>query len=562
MRGTRRSALLAIALSFALIGASCAGDDDGDDSGQETTETTQAEEAVKGGTLVIGAEQEPDCADWISSCAGASWGIWVMGAHTMPRAFTPNYEDGGYDITPLLAEEPELDEGPPMKVTYQINEDAVWSDGTPITSADFQYTWDQVKNGTDIYDKTGYELIESVDATEPKTAVVTFEQPYAAWRDLFGGFYGIYPKHLLDGKDRNAEMKDGYKFSGGPWLIENWAKGQEVRLVPNPEYWGDKPNLDAVVFRFIPDTAAEIEAFKTGQVTMIYPQAQLELAGLKGQPDTAFDVITGMNYEAVWLNAAKKPLDSKAVRQALAYATDRQAIVDTLFKPVQEDIEPINALMSSANTDWYSEPFAKYTRDLEKVNELMEGDGWTKGSDGIWAKGGQRAVIENSTTAGNKRRELTQELLQSQWKEAGFEMTITNTRAATLFGEWGPQGVFTSAVYAQVPPSPDPGICNVFCSKNIPTTASPNGQNWTRLASDAIDEPWLAQDVELDVDKRKELVDEGQAALAEEVPAIPVDPFPDVIIYNSAKLNGPIDHQLSFSPFHNMNLWWCTGGAC
>jgi peptide/nickel transport system substrate-binding protein len=557
--------LLVLLLTFTLFAAACGGGDDEttDEGAGETTETTAAEQAEKGGTLVLGAEQEPSCADWIASCAGASWGVWTMQAYTMPRAFEFNYKTGEQTHSNLLADEPQLDEGPPMKVTYKINPKAVWSDGTPITATDFKYTWEQITTGTDIYDKTGYEDIQSVDDSKKDTVVVTFKKPFAAWKDLFGGFYGVYPSHLLQGKDRNATMKDGYKFSGGPWIIDTWTKGQEVKLVPNTKYWGKQPNLDAVVFKFIPDTAAEQQAFKTGQVAMIYPQAQLELAELKTLPNTKFDAITGLNYEAFWFNTEKAPVNSKVVRQALAYATDRNAIVQQLFAPVQPDIKPIQGFITPGNKQWYTDPFKKYTLDLKKVDELMTGDGWAKGADGIWAKGGQKAIIEMSTTAGNKRRELTQQIVQSQWKAAGFDLRFNNTRAATLFGEWGPKGTFMSALFAQVPPSTDPGICTTFCSKNIPSDANENvGNNWTRIKSPQIDEIWQKVDETLDEDERKNLVNRGHAALAEEVPGIPVDPFPDIIIYNTAKLRGPIDHNFVYGPFWNVHEWWCVGGQC
>lgn len=570
-RTRRRTALFALLVILSMIAAACGGgsDDDGGDTGtgEETTETTEAEEQPeKGGTAVFGAEQEPDCADWIASCAGASWGTWTMAAYTMPRSF--DFDPKTSDLVPsiLLDGEPKLEEGPPQKVTYKLNPDAVWSDGTPITSADYKYTWEQIVNGKDIYDKTGYDQITAVDDSKPKEVVVTFKTQYAAWKDLFGGFYGIYPKHIVGTGDeaaRNAAMKDGYQWSGGPWMIEAWTKGQEVKLIPNPKWYGEKKaNFDAAVFKFLPDTAAEQQAYKTGQVSMIHPQAQLELADLKTLPDTKFDSVTSLSYEAIWFNTTKEPLTSKAVRQALAYATDRDTAVKTLFGPVQPDIKPIHAFVTPANKKWYSDPFKKYTRDLAKVDELMKGDGWTKGADGIWEKGGKKAEVENSTTAGNKRRELTQEILASQWKEAGFLLKVNNTKAATLFGEWGPKGIFTSAIYAQVPSSTDPALCSVFCTPSIPTADKPSGTNWTRLSDPKIDEPLAAAELELDEDKRKELMDKGHAAIAEGVPGLPIDPFPGLVIYNTAKLKGPIGQNFVYGPWHNMHEWWCVGGQC
>jgi len=557
--------LFALLATLALVAAACGGNKDDNSSGSGSDETTTTAAAVKGGTAVFGAEQEPDCADWIASCAGASWGAYTMGAQTMPRSFDFDPKTSELKPSILLDGEPKLDKGPPQKVTYKLNPKAVWSDGQPITSADYKYTWEQVANGQDIYDKTGYEQITSVDDSDPQTVVVTFKTSYAGWKDLFGGFYGIYPKHIVGTGDeaaRDAAMKDGYKWSGGPWMIDHWTKGEEVKLVPNPKWYGKPANLDAVVFKFIPDSAAEQQAYKTGQVLGIYPQAQLELADLKNLPDTKFDVTSSLSYEALWINTTKDIVSSKAVRQALAYATDRDAAVQTLFGPVQPDIKPIQSFSTPANKQWYSDPFKKYTRNLTKVDELMKGDGWAKGSDGIWAKDGKKAEIENSTTAGNKRRELTQEILASQWKEAGFLLKVNNTKAATLFGEWGPQGVYTTAIYAQVPSSTDPAQCQNFCTSSIPTKDKPSGTNWTRLSDPSIDKPFTAADLELDEAKRKDLTDQGQAALAEGVPGLPIDPFPDVIIYNSTKLKGPIGHNFVFGPWYNVNEWSCAGGSC
>ena len=63
-------------------------------------------------------------------------------------------------------------------------------------------------------------------------------------------------------------------------------------------------------------------------------------------------------------------------------------------------------------------------------------------------------------------------------------------------------------------------------------------------------------------DARKDLVDEGQSALADELPGLPIDPFPDIFVYNTAKLNGPLGNNVIYGPFWNMNEWWCTDGAC
>jgi peptide/nickel transport system substrate-binding protein len=510
------------------------------------------------GVLRLSAQEEPYCADWIASCAGLSWGNWALGVHTLPQAFrvTPA---GEYVPGPVLAGEPTLDPGPPVTVTYPINPDAVWSDGTPITSADFEYTWKQIVDGTDIYDTTGYSSIESIDTTDPKTAVVTFREPYAGWRDLFGGFYYVLPSHILEGKNRHKVMKDGYAFSGGPWMLEGgakgWDKGRSITLVPNPKYWGTTPRIAKVIFQFIPDSAAETQALKTGQVSAAYPIPQTGMLDEFDKAGLEYEVGYGNTYEGFWLNNAAFPLDSAAVRQAVTYATDRQAIVDQIIKPAVREGRVLQSFVVPSFPEYYTPAFSGYTRDLQKVDELMTGDGWTKGSDGIWAKDGKKASFTITTTAGNEGRELAQQLWQSQLQQAGFDLQIKNASADLLFGKLVPRGRFAVGLFAQVG-TPDPGLCVVFCSENIPTRANGFvGQNYTRTDDPAIDAPWSTADRQIDRDARAASVKQGQVALAQAVASIPLYQLPTLFVWDARKIAGPLQDNVTEGPFFNMEQW-------
>jgi len=515
--------------------------------------------SAPGGVLRLSAEEELFCADWIASCAGLSWGNWALGIETLPQAFrvTPA---GDYIPGPVLAGEPTLDVGPPVTITYKINPEAVWSDGEPITSKDFEYLWKQITTGKDIYDTTGYDKISGVDTSDPKTAVVTFREPYAGWKDLFGGFYFLVPSHLLEGKNRHTEMKDGYGFSGGPWMLENgkagWNKGRSLTLVPNPKYWGTTPQIGKVIFQFIPESAAETQALKTGQVLAAYPQPQTGTLDQFDKAGLSYQVGFGNTYEGRWLNADQFPLDSLAVRQALLYATDRQAIVDQIVKPAVREGRVLQSFIVPTFPQYYAPTFNTYTRNQAKVEELMTGDGWAKGSDGVWAKNGRKATIQVTTTAGNESRELTQQLWQSQLQQAGFALDIKNASADLMFGKLIPRGRYTTGLYAQVG-TPDPGLCVVFCSENIPTKKNGYvGQNYTRLVSPAIDAPWSAADRQMDVNQRVASVKQGQIALADEAVSIPLYQKPTVFVWDGKKIGGPLQDNPVEGPFSNMEYWY------
>lgn len=574
MAGKKRiSSLTAALFAVSLAAAACGSSGTSNDNSAGTTGTTGSTggttattadagpaTAGGGGVITVGAEQEPDCMDWINSCAGSSWGSWMVNYQTMPRAFdfVKSGEDWVYKPSVLLAGEPDVKSDPQQVITYHLNPKAVWDDNTPITCADFIYTWNQVAKGTDVYDPTGYTDIASVTATDATTCVVTFSKPYAGWKSLFGSLYGVQPAHLLDGKDRNAIMKDGYTFSGGPFKLESWDKGNAVTLVPNANYWGPKARPDKVIFKVIPDTAAYFQAFKAGEVLAIYPQPQIDAieqvnAGLS-DTKSLISANTG-NLEALWMNNAKAPLDSLAVRKALGYAIDRDAIVNRLFGGVgvKTAVNSLNPPILSKFSD--QEAWAGYKLDLNQVTTLMTGDGWAKGADGIWAKGGQRATIEFKTTAGNKRRELTQQIIQEQAKQAGFELTINNQKSGDLFGKQLPAGDFQLALYAQVLTNLEPANCGLFCSKNIPTEANNNtGQNWTRTNVPALDPLLLTTDSTVDDAQRATANKAADKIEAEQMVSLPLDPLPNIGLV-STKVKGTVEDNPITSVFGSMAQW-------
>jgi peptide/nickel transport system substrate-binding protein len=517
--------------------------------------------AKQGGDLVVAAEQEPDCMDWLDACASAAWGVYTTAATTLVGAYDFN-EKSTYVPSPVLTGPATLVTSPKQVITYHINPKAVWSDGQPITSTDFKYTWNQAVTGKNILSTTGYTNIASVDDTDPHTAVVTMSQSFADWQSLFDqGSLPLMPSHLLQGKDRDALMKDGDPaVSDGPWMLDHWTKGVEIKLVPNPNWWGKKPNLASMTFKFITVSASEQQAIKTGQVDAAYPQVTPGPQPLRGLPGISFDAVSGLNYEGLWFNVEKAPLNSKAVRQALAYATDRNAIVSQLFAPTQPDIQPIQSWYTPAFGSTYTTPFAKYKLDLAQVTTLMTGDGWAKGADGIWAKGGQKANVELKTTAGNARRAQTAQILQSEWKQAGFNLTITTEKAGVLFGQDLPAGNFQIGLYAQNPTDNDVSECIIWCSKNIPGPSNGgNGQNYDRINDPLLDVPWLDADTNLNQAQRVADAQKGQSILAEDMAALPVDPFPDILVVNTDKVGsqtGTFLHNFAWGPFVYANEWF------
>ncbi|MFD3584245.1 ABC transporter substrate-binding protein [Streptomyces sp. NPDC058683] len=517
----------------------------------------------QGGSLVIGAEQEPDCADWIGTCGASIWGTYLMQTQTVPQVFDVRLKGGNW--TPvssnLMASEPTTKlVGNQQQITYRLNPKAVWSDGKPITSADLKYTALQVRDGKAIFDKSGYDRITSVTTPDATTAVVTLKSPYGNWKQLFGAGYGVLPSHLLQGKDRNAVMKDGYTFSGGPWKIASWKKGVSVTLVPNDRYWGPKPHLDKVTFQFASDTAAAVQAFAGGTFDALYPTPQLttvdQIKTLGSAAHMQVQSGTG-NLQALWLNNAKFPFDSAAVRKAFAYSVDREAIVKRLFGSYGVTA-PAQSFQSPLLSRYAADDFSGYKPDAAKAAQLMKADGWTKNGSGYWAKNGKEAAFAVTSLAGNQSRELTEQILQAQLAKAGFRVTIKNSTPANIFGKLAPAGDFQLGLWNLTDSFPNPTLSATFSSTAIPSAANgQSGINFMRIRIPGLDPVLERVDTELDDSARIADSHKAEKLIADDVPSLPLAAVPNILV-TGARVGGPLSINPVEGPWWNLAEWGLT----
>ena len=160
------------------------------DSGSVSTDGTAGDEpgGATGGELILAVEQWPECLNPVTSCANASWTLWSVTTHVLPRLMELDLQNN-YRASPTLLEEPtnangglQVGNDGAFTLTYRLRSDAIWSDGTPMTSTDVWYTWRARLDTAGTLDTAGYQLITAVNTDDPQVAVVTFSEPYAPWR--------------------------------------------------------------------------------------------------------------------------------------------------------------------------------------------------------------------------------------------------------------------------------------------------------------------------------------------------------------------------------------------
>jgi peptide/nickel transport system substrate-binding protein len=464
-RTRRGAALLALLTILALVAAACGGggdDDNKSDDGAGTGKTTETTEEAKaevqdGGTLTYASDQKvAGFNNGTSADNKASLQYIVINVYPQPFRTTPDFEvvpDPNY----LTSAKQVKDD--PQTVELKINPKAVWSDGTPISADDFIWNW-QAQNGTnkdiDVATTTGYEDIGSVTGSDGgKTVTIEFKKPFADWKALFGN---LLPKHLMEqtapgdvAKQWNEGLANFPTWSGGPFKIASYTKDQTLTLVPNDKWWGEKPHLDQLVVRFGIDTGAVPQALQNKEIDLAYPQPQIDLVQkIKAVPGVKAEIAYGLSYEHIDFNFHNEHLAVKEVRQAIAYALDRDDIVNRTVKQFDDGGKRLDNriwLTGQPEYEAHGKDYAK--KNVAKAEELLKKAGYVKGSDGIYAKDGKKLSLRIGTTGGNALREQTEQLIQSQLKAAGIDIKIENVDGSAIFDEFD-VGNFDIALFAWV----------------------------------------------------------------------------------------------------------------
>ena len=378
-----------------------------------------------------------------------------------------------------LAAEPKTDTvAGKFTVTYQINDKAVWSDGTPMTWKDFEFTW-RIQKSTDpkaggcdaILSTTGFDQIESVKKGDTdKIAVVSYSKPFVDWQSVF---LPTFPAHLMDQADpvKNCDyIKKGWptqggfpsEVTGGPWQLLtkniNFAQKTFV-LTPNPKWWGPATGLTRIIYRNLGSDAGVLtKALQADEIQVIYPQPQLDLVTQVRnlQPKVTSGITFGLSFEHIDMNTKNPHLAKPEVRKAIALALDRKDLVQRTVGQFDSRANVLNNRFYVTNQSQYKDNSGgAYDKpDVAAADKLLEGVGYKKGSDGIYALNGQRLSLEIMTTVNNKLRENTIDIITAQEKAAGIE--IKKSLNKNIFADKGTDkhsldgGKFDIALFAWV----------------------------------------------------------------------------------------------------------------
>jgi peptide/nickel transport system substrate-binding protein len=508
--------------ALAIVAAAC-GSTGGDDTTTTAappgdagnTTTTQPAPGEPGGTLTVGLFQEPDNLSPLFAVQTASRIVRDLVLEGLVDADP----DGNY--VPELSEVPSSENGTisedGLTVTYNLVPGTTWSDGHPLTSRDIQFTWETIMNPNNaVTTQQGYDQIASIDTPDDNTAVVTYESLYSPALSLFSIPESILPAHVLEGLEGEALQAADFNRlpeGTGPFMVTEWNSGESIILDANPNYREpDRPLLDRIVFKIIPDQNAGIAQMRTGDIDVFWNVDSAVIDQFTSMEGVTVQVTPSSNIEYLGLNLSSGSDPNEPhfafgdpnVRRAVAMAIDRTPIIeDLLFGLSEPATSPIG--LGWAAPEGLSNP--EY--DPEGARALLEEAGWVDSGDGIREKDGQRLTLEISTPTGQQVRELTEQILQAQFAEVGIELVINNVPAATLFGNWAENGKLQRGDFdiamdtwgADLDPAAFLTI--LFDSKSIPQDPGGQGWNFFRIQSDRLDQAIADGASTLDIEARK-----------------------------------------------------------
>lgn len=407
---------------------------------------TAGPERTSAGTVVLIHDQEPPNLqnNWVGNGTLATAyilnNIWYGG----------QIRDGnaGWALR-NFASKPKLVKSNPHTVQITFAKNAQWSDGKPMTGADFKATWQvNINPNFNVNDRTGWSSIKSVVA-KGKTATIVFKNPYADWENLVST--GLYQAAAVTGKDMNQTFLNSIPVSSGPWKFDSWQKGVQIAVVRNPRFKVGAPmKLDRVVWKYILDTNARFQAIKANEGQATESQAQLQVADFLNNKSYTVHAGAGYSFEHIDIQFGPKghpALKQRFVRQALISGINRAQIAGTLYKTIYPGLKPLQStVFFPVDKQYYKPNYQKWSFNQQNVINLLKKGGCTGGpdkpsasnSDIFSCPGTGKLSFRFFTTTGNQLRALTFEIMQKQLKSVGIEIVPRFQTSGVLFGTTRP----------------------------------------------------------------------------------------------------------------------------
>jgi len=369
--------LIFLTLMLVLVLTACSGGD-GDVEGASSGDQT----------LIIGIESEADVLD---PHRAGGWVTYRVLRQMHESLVTEDLSEEGKskpvpDLKPALAESWEVSPDG-LTYTFKLREGVKFHDGTDFNAAAAEFNFRRIMDPEfEYYDERSagnlsntVSKISDVKAVDDYTFEVYFKEPFSQFLRMLAGYSGV---NMLSPTALENLGNDGYAeapVGTGPFKFKERVKGEKIVIEKNPEYWGEQPQLEQVIFQPIPNQAARSLALESGQVDVIAVPAPDSIEKLQ---QNGF-VVESSNPPHVWLlnmNLNNEYMKNPKVRQAIAMAINREGMAETLLKGTATAAYSIQ----SPSNEAYDPDFKSYEYDPEKAKQLLAEAGYPNGFDTVF----------------------------------------------------------------------------------------------------------------------------------------------------------------------------------
>ncbi len=404
----------------------------------------------------------------------------------------------------------------PLTYIFHLRPGVRFHDGRALTAADVKFTFDSILSGAIKTPKRGaFRMVASVEAPSSATVVFRLKEPFAAFLwNLARPSVGIVPA----GADANFAQ---HPVGTGPFRFLRARQDEEVVFERNPDYFAGAPGIPSVRFRIVPEATVRALELRKGTADLTLNSLAPDMVPvLARQPQLEVTQQPGTILAYISFNLDDPTLARRQVRQALAYATNREALVKYLLRGqarVADSLLPPNSWAYEVGTP-------RYAYDPARAEQLLDAAGFPRQTSSQLRGLRLKLTLKTST---EELSRLLGAVLQEQWRRVGVELELRSLEFATLYADIT-RGNFQLYTLRWVGANNDPDIFEyVFHSRKIP----PDGANRGHYRNPRLDALLDQARVEGDLDRRRKLFSEVQRIVAEDEPYLDLWYFDNVCVH-------------------------------